>query len=142
MRHIRDWKRLVSLLWQGGASVGSTLTLLLFLVASPDSGGPPNVPRAPVPAAPNQSRIRAVVQSVEQSPQFSDKWMLEIEIVEATSVQGGQFARGGETVTAFAFGQEPPVAVGDEITAVAEYVGDERGGQFRLQEIEIVDQEG
>jgi hypothetical protein len=136
----RLWKRLTSLLEQAGASAGSALTLALFIVAAPGPAGPTGGPPGGVPAAPNQSRIRAIVRSVEQSPQFSDKWLLEIEILEATAIHGGQFARVGETVQAFAFGADAPAAVGDEISALAEFIGDQRGGQFRLEQIEIVGQ--
>jgi len=95
-------------------------------------------PSMSVPAAPNQTEIRAIVRNVQQSPDFADRWHLEIEILEATPIHGPQFARVGETAKAFTFGSVSPVQTGDEIIALAEYIGDARGGQFQLSQIRIV----
>lgn len=127
--------------WLAWSAVAFALMLLIGAHASPTERSPVMPPPAmSVPAAPNQSEIRALVREVEQSPQFADKWMLRIEILETTPIRGPQFARVGATVTAFAFGPTAPAQVGDEIVALAEYIGDPRGGQFRLEEIRVVDQ--
>jgi hypothetical protein len=88
-------------------------------------------------AAPNRSEITARVLEIEPSPQFADKWYLQIEILEARAIAGGAFARAREQARAFTFGQECPVRRDDVITASAEYLGDERGGQFQLSEITV-----
>jgi hypothetical protein len=91
-----------------------------------------------VMAAPNRCRIEAKVLSVEQDSSFSDKWYLEMNILETQDLEGPNFARVGQTVKGFAFDLSPEVSPDTLITAEAEFVGDERGGQFRLTEVEIL----
>jgi hypothetical protein len=85
-----------------------------------------------VPAAPNQSAITAEVLSVHPSPTFSDKWELDLKLIESRTVSGPNFGRPGERVRAFAFGTTPHLVPGMTINADAEFVGDEHGGTFRL----------
>jgi hypothetical protein len=73
----------------------------------------------------------------EQSPAFADKWLLDLEIVDSKTLRGGNFARSGQKVKAFAV--EPPegLSEGCTITAQAEFLGNPRGGQFRLTDIQV-----
>jgi hypothetical protein len=90
-----------------------------------------------VPAAPNKVKIKAMVLSIKQDSQFSDKWHLGIEILDSESIAGPNFARKGEKTMAFAFDSTPgfssrEVSPGSTISAEAEYVGDATHGAFRL----------
>jgi hypothetical protein len=90
-----------------------------------------------VMAAPNRAKIKARVLRVEQSPQYSDKWHLELEILASQNVSGPNFARIGEKVQGFAFGpawEAPPPAI---IEAEVEYIGGPQGGQFQLTNVLI-----
>lgn len=89
-----------------------------------------------VPAAPNRSLITARVLDVQRSEQFSDKWNLSLEILDSKDVEGPNFAHPGEQVRAFTFGPMLEIESGDTIEAAAEFVGDERGGRFRLAEVD------
>ncbi len=93
-----------------------------------------------MPAAPNQCEIKAKVLQVDQSSDFPDKWYIEMEILESTSVTGPNFARVGEKTKGFTFKETSPVSPGDVIKAQAEFLGDERGGQFQLSEVAITRQ--
>lgn len=93
-------------------------------------------PPSGVTAAPNQSEIRAKVLQVEQSPAFSDKWYLDLEILASKSISGPDFAREGQQARGFTFESVSEISAGSIITAQAEYLGDARGGQFQLTEIE------
>lgn len=88
-----------------------------------------------IPAAPNQSRIQARLISKTRSSDFSDKWLFDIEILQIEALQGGRFAQSGDQVKAFSIAEECTVASGDTITALAEFLGDGRGGQFRLTDV-------
>jgi hypothetical protein len=90
-----------------------------------------------VPAAPNQCQIKARVLQVEQSTEFADKWYLDLEILESTSVSGPNFARVGQRARGFTFDLAPEVSPGSVITALAEFLGDERGGQFQLSQVNV-----
>ena len=90
---------------------------------------------AGVPAAPNQSRIRAKVLSVAQSPNFADKWQFSLEILEVQARQGGAFVQAGQQIQGFTIAQTCAVAAGDTISATAEFLGDPRGGQLRLADV-------
>lgn len=93
-----------------------------------------------VMAAPNQCEIKAKVLRMEQSSKFPDKWQLELEILESRDVSGPNFARVGTQVRGFAFFASPPPFVPqDIITARAEFLGDEHGGQFQLSQVEVVE---
>lgn len=88
-------------------------------------------------AAPNRSRIKARVLGVEQSQTFPDKWHLRLEILESSDVSGPNFARAGQQVEGFTFGDSwdvPPQAV---IEADVEYIGDGRSGQFKLGNMHV-----
>jgi hypothetical protein len=88
-------------------------------------------------AAPNQARIKARVLDVEQSTSFPDKWHCRLEVLESNSVSGPNFARVGEQVEGFTFGPTwdvPPQAV---VEADVEYIGDARGGQFKLSNVRV-----
>lgn len=89
----------------------------------------------PVPAQPNQSEIKAKVLKVEQSPIFADRWHVEIEVMESRPLVGPNFARVGERVSGFTFAPSAPTEAGDVVSANAEFIGDERGGQFQLSAI-------
>jgi hypothetical protein len=89
-------------------------------------------------ATPNQSEIRARVLRVDQDSHFMDKWYLDMEILESRALQGGDFARIGAPSRGFTFGATTPVKPGDVIRAKAEFLGDARGGQFRLTDIEVI----
>lgn len=88
-------------------------------------------------AAPNQSEIRARVLKIERSPQFEDKWNLEIEILAFQAIQGGTFAEVGQRVQAFTISEQVPFQQNDIISAKAEYLGSPRGGNFRLTQIQV-----
>ena len=96
---------------------------------------------AGVPAAPNQSRIKAKVLSVAQSPSFADKWQFDLEILEAEARQGGAFVQAGQRIQGFTIAQTCAVAAGDTITATAEFLGDPRGGQLRLTDVSVVERQ-
>lgn len=89
-------------------------------------------------AAPNQSEIKAKVLNIQQSHQFSDKWYLELEILESKNITGGTFAQIGDKVKAFTIASSPHFAANNIITAQAEFVGDTDGGFFKLNNIEVV----
>ncbi|MBO3460414.1 hypothetical protein G7B40_020045 [Aetokthonos hydrillicola Thurmond2011] len=89
-------------------------------------------------AAPNQSEIKAKVLHIQQSDQFSDKWYLELKILESKNITGGTFAQIGDQVKAFTIAQSPHFGANSIISAQAEFVGDPHGGFFRLNNIQIV----
>lgn len=88
-------------------------------------------------AAPNQSKIRGRVLKIDRSPQFSDKWNLEVEVLMIQPIQGGTFAEVGQTVQAFTICEQTPFKQNDVISATAEYLGDPRRGTFRLTQIQV-----
>ena len=88
-----------------------------------------------VPAAPNRCEIEAEILAVNQSEAFPDRWELKLKILKSRSIAGPNFAHPGETANALAFGNEPGLSPGTVITAEAEFVGDERGGRFRLSRV-------
>lgn len=96
---------------------------------------PPNV--RGVMAAPNRCEIKARVLQVRQSARFPDKWHFELEFLESRQVSGPNFARVGEQAQGFSFGSFAGLSPGAIITAEAEFLGDERGGQFQLYEVEV-----
>lgn len=91
-------------------------------------------------AAPNQCEIKAKLLILKQSPNFSDKWLADIEILESKEVRGPNFARVGKQFKAFTFESTSNLAPGCTISAQAEYLGDAQGGQFQLMGIEVLDQ--
>ncbi|MDQ1276495.1 MAG: hypothetical protein QG610_2073 [Euryarchaeota archaeon] len=92
-----------------------------------------------VMAAPNQSEIKAKVLGKKQSPDFEDKFLLELEILDSKSLSGPNFAHIGENVKGFTFESKPELLAGKIITARAEFFGDERGGKFRLTQIRLLE---
>jgi hypothetical protein len=91
-----------------------------------------------VMAAPNQSEIKAKVLATEQSPDFQDKLLLELEILNSKSLNGPNFARVGEKVKGFTFESKSKFSEGAIITAQAEFLGDERGGRFQLTQVGLL----
>lgn len=88
-------------------------------------------------AAPNQCEIEARVLGLEQSPQFSDKWLFEVEILASQKLHGPNFAQVGNRYKAFTFESIAQIEVGSKIKSKAEYIGDAHTGQFQLTEIEL-----
>lgn len=93
-----------------------------------------------VMAAPNRSQIKAKVLSLEQSSEYPDKWIFDLEILESKNISGPDFAHVGERANGFAFDPLPDISSGDVVAGEAEFLGDERGGKFRLSEIKIISQ--
>lgn len=91
-----------------------------------------------VMAAPNRSEVKAKVLQVERSSKFPDKWYLDLEILESKGLSGPNFARVGERVKGFTFGATCDVSPGSIIAVQAEFLGDARGGQFQLSQVDIV----
>lgn len=92
-----------------------------------------------VMAAPNQSEIRAKVLAIEQSPDFKDKLLMELKILDSKSLSGPNFAHIGENVKGFTFELKPKLLEGRIIAAQAEFLGDERGGKFQLTQIKLLE---
>lgn len=91
---------------------------------------PSNIPG--VMAAPNNARIKAVISRVEQSAQYPDKWLLEIEIVESQSISGPNFARPGKKAEGFTFRDAWDLPMPVTVEADAEYIGGPQKGVFQL----------
>ena len=87
-------------------------------------------------AAPNQSQIKAKVLRIEQHPQFSDKWNLELEILALTS--DTNFVLVGQKIKAFTIATAVDFLPNSIITAQAEFLGDQRGGVLRLTQVQVV----
>lgn len=102
--------------------------------------GPPRPSRG-IGAAPNQSEIRATVRTIERSPDFPDKWLLELEILDARSISGPSFAAAGRAMSAFAFDPPSGLVPGAIIVAGAEFIGDARGGVLRLSGVRVADED-
>jgi len=81
-------------------------------------------------AAPNQSEIKAKVLAIMQSPDFEDKFLLELEILDSKSLSGPNFAHIGEKVKGFAFELKPELLDGKIIAARAEFFGVRACGKF------------
>jgi hypothetical protein len=96
------------------------------------------MPSSGVPAAPNLSRIKANVRSVTQSPNFSDKWQFDLEIVDLEPVQGGTFVQKGQQIQGFMIADTCDVTSGDLISATAEFLGGPQGGQLRLTDVRVI----
>ncbi len=90
-----------------------------------------------VMAAPNRCEIKARVLRLEQSDQFPDKWYLELEFVESKDLSGPNFARVGQRAKGFTLELPSNISQGSIIAAQAEFLGDERGGQFQLTQIDV-----
>ncbi len=86
-----------------------------------------------VMAVPNECTMKARILSVERSSQISNKWHMQIEITESTSVFGPNFAKRGQVARAFTF-CDPAIFSGEDacVSCRAEFLGDEHGGQFQL----------
>jgi hypothetical protein len=85
-------------------------------------------------AAPNRSRIRAVVQHAARSADSPTKWVLRIRLESVELLYGGAFVHEGEVVDGFAFDLPDPPAPGAVLVAEAEYIGGPRGGTLQLHE--------
>lgn len=90
-------------------------------------------------AAPNRSRITAKVLSVDRSPDWSDKWLLEIEIISSEPVEGPNFSTRGQRGFAFAIGDHSAIRPLCTIQADAEYIGDAHGGQWHLENLSVLE---
>lgn len=88
-------------------------------------------------AAPNRSRITARVLAVKQSPDWPDKWLLDIEILASEGVEGPNFATPGRRGPAFVIGEKCDVPVMSTIQAFGEYIGDGHGGQWQLTDVAV-----
>jgi hypothetical protein len=96
--------------------------------------------RPGVTVAPNRVKIKAEVIGLQQDSTFSDKWHIDMDILDSESISGPNFARKGERAIGFAFEDTPgfssqQTALGSIIDAEAEYVGDAVRGAFRLTRI-------
>jgi len=91
-----------------------------------------------VMAAPNRCEIKAKVLRMEQSTKFPDKWYFELEILETRDLSGPNFARVGQRARGFTFESTSNNSRDSIITAQAEFLGDERGGQFQLTQIDVI----
>jgi len=85
-------------------------------------------------AAPNRSRIRAVVQHAAKSEDSPAKWALRLHLESVEVLFGGTFVHEGEVVDGFAFDLPEPLAQGAVLVAEAEYIGGPRGGTLQLHE--------
>lgn len=90
-----------------------------------------------VMAEQNRCEVKARVLDIIQDSNFKDKWNIEFEILEMKSLSGPTFANVGDRVKGFAFEPTPnftpySLTSGSLITLEAEFIGDERGGKFRL----------
>jgi hypothetical protein len=100
------------------------------------------MPQPPgVMAAPNKVRFKARVIGLEKDSQFSDKWYIDVEILNSESIEGPNFAREGERAKAFAFDVTPgflpqKAETGNIIVVEAEYVGDGMHGTFRIMRMD------
>lgn len=83
-------------------------------------------------AAPNSSRIKARILSVNQSAQFPDKWEIELEILDSQSLSGPNFAHVGKQVKGFTIRDAWDLATPVVIEADAEYIGGAQKGVFQL----------
>lgn len=92
-----------------------------------------------VMAAPNRSEIKAKVLQIEQSSQFADKWYFELEILETNHISGPNFVRLGQKIKAFTVGEIPKLSPQSTLTAQAEFIGDQHGGQLQLTQINVTD---
>lgn len=96
----------------------------------------PNGPR--VTAAPNRCEIQAKVLRGQRSAKFPDKYFLDLQILRSRSIAGPNFAQVGSQVKAFTLDPVSGPLEGLTIRARAEFLGDERGGVFRLTRIEVL----
>ncbi len=85
-------------------------------------------------AAPNRSRIRAVVEHAAQSSASPRKWDLQLRLVSVEVLSGGTFVHEGEVVDGFAFDLADSPTPGAVLVAEAEYLGGPRAGVLHLQE--------
>jgi hypothetical protein len=85
-------------------------------------------------AAPNRSRIRAVVEHAAQSGDSPPKWSLRLRLEAVEALYGGTFVHEGEVVEGFAFNLPEPPAPDDVLVAEAEYIGGPGGGTLQLHE--------
>ncbi len=97
-----------------------------------------------VKAAPNRCEIKARILNMRQDSKYSDKWNLELKVLETKNLIGPNFARVGDEVKGFAFESTSKffpqsLSTGSIITVQAEFVGDERGGKFRIQQIDAIE---
>jgi hypothetical protein len=135
-----------SILFSGLVILASLMIASISLACSPE---PPNLNKTDnlpqaittevqnMMVAPNQSKIRARVLRINQSPQFKDKWNLEIEILTIEPIQGGTFAEAGQTVQVFTISEKLLFKQNDVISAEAEYLGDFTGGTFQLTQVKV-----
>ena len=91
-------------------------------------------------AAPNRCELKAKLLVRKQDSRFSDKWNMELEILDIKNISGPNFAHVGDMVKGFAFDSTPNFVAqrldsGSIIMAEAEFLGDERGGIFQLHRI-------
>lgn len=88
-----------------------------------------------VSAGPNRSEITAQVKRVERSPSSPGKWYLIVDILDATAIEGGLFARVGTEARVFTFGDRASLGPGDVFTGEVEYLGGPLAGEFQLHRL-------
>ena len=85
-------------------------------------------------AAPNRSRIRAVVQHAAKSADPPAKWALRLRLESVEVLYGGSFVHEGEVVDGFALDLPDPLPEGAVLLAEAEYIGGPRSGTLQLHQ--------
>jgi hypothetical protein len=93
-----------------------------------------------VSAAPNRSLIEARILALNRSRDFPDKWILKMNVLKSTALSGSWVIGERENIEGFVFESTPDfnpqtMAVGSEITAEVEFLGDPRGGVFQIHRI-------
>lgn len=87
-------------------------------------------------AAPNKARITARILRAEQSAQYPDKWILELEILVSEGLSGPNFAKAGEKVDGFTFCPSWDLPLPATVEAEVEYLGGARKGLFHLTDVQ------
>lgn len=95
-------------------------------------------PRHGVSAAPNRCQLTARVLSVQPSPNFPDKLMLRLRILDAEPIEGPLFARPETEAEAFYIGELAGLAPGRRVWAEAEFVGDPHHRMYQLHEVRML----
>lgn len=107
---------------------------------SRDPIGLKEMPQCPpgIMAAPNRVEIEAAILQIQPEPDTPGKYLLDLEIRAARSIEGPNFARIGQRVRAFTFQPVTGVATQSTVRVIAEYIGDARAGWYQLHSIEIL----
>ena len=94
-----------------------------------------------VSAAPNHCLVEARIVSRKQDPRWEDKIHLKLELLGTEDIEGPNFARAliGNEVLAYGFDLGAEFSPEASIQAEAEFHGDERGGEFQLSDLRLLD---